>query len=302
MPNFLIIGAAKSGTTALYHYLKQHPQIYMSPVKEPGFFAFEGERPQYFGPGDDRFSSHMVMNLKDYQGLFAAVDNQIAIGEASQAYLSLSEVSASRIQQYTPCAKLIAVLRHPAERAYSNYQMLVTTGREYLGFTQALDEEEARMSKQWSYLWAYKMRGLYHARLQPYFDRFAREQIRIYLYEDWNTRPYEVLQDMFRFLQVDDTFIPDMTMRHNVPYPPYSQTVRAFLKNPPNTLKTFLKPFLPKVLRRKIIKKMESLNQKKTPPPPLDPEIRRQLTEVYRDDILKLQDLIGRDLSHWIQP
>ncbi|MBM3181565.1 MAG: sulfotransferase [Chloroflexi bacterium] len=298
MPNFLIIGAAKSGTTALYHYLKQHPQIYTSPVKEPRFFAFEEDIPRFYGPGDDRLVREFVTNFEDYLGLFEAVTDQIAIGEASNVYLTNSETSSRRIQHHLPNAKLIAVLRHPAERAYSNYLMLASTGKEYLGFTQALEEEEERKRKNWAFVWLYKNRGFYYALLRPYFDRFPREQIRIYLYDDWNTTPREVLQDIFRFLQVDDSFVADMNKRQNVSYIPRSHAIQVFLENP-HPLKTILKPLLPQTLRRKIISKMQLLNQ--TKPPPLDPELRRQLTEEYRDDILKLQDLIGRDLTHWLK-
>ncbi len=83
LPNFLIIGAAKSGTNAMYNYLRQHPQIFMSPVKEPRFFAFEGETPHFSGPQGARFSSDIVTTIDDYLKLFMAVTNQIAIGEAS---------------------------------------------------------------------------------------------------------------------------------------------------------------------------------------------------------------------------
>ena len=87
MPNFLIIGAAKSGTTALYHYLKQHPQIYMSPVKEPRFFAYEGEQLAFCGPGDQRIKDSSITDIDTYQLLFRDVLNETAIGEASPVYL-----------------------------------------------------------------------------------------------------------------------------------------------------------------------------------------------------------------------
>ena len=293
MPNFLIIGAAKSGTTALYHALKQHPQIYMSPVKEPRFFTFEGKRPDYCGPGDDQFASGCVINLQDYLRLFEEAEHQIAIGEASVTYLRLSETSSQRIQHYIPHVKLIAVLRQPAERAYSIYTMRVAAGREWLSFAQALQAEEERQQMNWSPDWTYKASGYYYRFLQPYFERFPREQIRIYLYEDWQTKSPEVLQDIFRFLQVDNTFVPEVG-KHNVTRWPRSRAIQALLTKP-HELKTWLKPLLPPRLRGAI----QSLSYRR--PPSLDPELHRQLTECYREDILKLQDLIGRDLSHWLK-
>ena len=139
MPNFLVIGAAKSGTTALYHTLKQHPQIFMSPVKEPHFFAFEGERPVYCGPGDrELFNPRVVFRLEDYVRLFDGLRAQTAVGEASVQYLMRSDAAAARIRQHIPRAKLIAILRQPADRAYSHYIMLRSQGLERLSFTQAL--------------------------------------------------------------------------------------------------------------------------------------------------------------------
>jgi hypothetical protein len=297
LPNFLVIGAAKSGTTALYHYLKQHQQIYMSPVKEPCFFAFEGEVPHFCGPGDDVFNRMIVTRLEDYSKLVDAVHHQVAVGEASPQYLMFGDSCAKRIQCHIPHTRLIAVLRQPADRAYSYYMMLVSPGRERLSFAQALDAEGERKRMNWAPGWQYRAHGFYYRLLQPYFDRFPREQIRIYLYEDWNAKPLEVLQDILRFLQVDDTFIPKIA-RHNVTWLPRSRAIQKFLTKP-HALKSMLKLLLPQSARRGMISRLQSFNL--TKPPPLDPKLRRQLTEEYRDDIVKLQELIGRDLSHWLE-
>ena len=106
MPNFLIIGAAKSGTSALYHYLRQHPQIYMSRRKETHFFGYEGRDPHTNGPGDTIGGA--VTNLTDYQALFADVKDEIAIGEASPTYVYVPQ-ACERIKQYIPQAKLILI-------------------------------------------------------------------------------------------------------------------------------------------------------------------------------------------------
>ncbi len=296
MPNFLVIGAAKSGTTALYHALKQHPQIYMS-LKEPHFFAFEGEKPNYCGPGDEDFNRKVVFRYEDYSRLFDAALYQIAIGDASVHYLTLADSCAERIRRHILHVRLIAVLRQPADRAYSHYMMLVSNKHETLGFAQALNASEGRRRMNWGPGRQYRTNGLYHRLLQPFFERFPQEQIRIYLYEDWNTKPLEVLQDIFRFLQVDDTFVPEVA-RSNVTLLPRSRAIHTLLTKP-HPLKSWLKPLLPLRLRQAMVSGLKSLNQ--TKPPPLDPELRRQLTEGYREDILKLQDLIGRDLSHWLK-
>ncbi len=116
-PNFLIIGALKAGTTSLFNYLMQHPQIYMSPVKEPKFFALVGE---YLDPKKREILGKCVVDIEEYRALFDNVTTEKAIGEASAIYLS-SRRAPGRIQHYILNVKLIAILRDPVERAYSHF-------------------------------------------------------------------------------------------------------------------------------------------------------------------------------------
>jgi Sulfotransferase family len=170
MPNFLIIGAAKSGTTSLYHYLNQHPQIYMSPEKEPEFFALEGRKLDFDGPDgkeviNRRIQRNRPTNIEEYRALFEGVSGETAIGEASPWYL-YSVQAPSRISYYIPGVKLIAVLRNPVERAYSLFLYLRLRGQEPLSdFSQALQAEEVRKRDNWEWWWYYKDVGFYHAQL-----------------------------------------------------------------------------------------------------------------------------------------
>jgi hypothetical protein len=299
LPNFLIISPGKSGTTSLYHYLKQHPEVYMSPIKEPRFFALEGRDPASFqGPGDrEMIGQTAVTNLEDYQALFAGVSGEKAIGEATVTYLHDPE-AASRIRHYVPEAKLIAVLRNPVERAYSAYLRKVLTGREPLGFSEALEEEEERIHNNWHAMWHHKSRGFYHEQLSRYYELFDQDQIKVYLYEDLKEDPLGTTQSIFRFLGVDDTFVPDTSVKYDdVPGVPRSHALHTFVGKP-NPLKSALKPFVPRGLRRRISANLHKGNLKGAPP--MDEEIREELTEAYREDITKLQRLIGRDLSGWL--
>ena len=112
IPNFLIIGSSRCGTTSLYRYLKQHPQIYMSPVKEPSFFSYEGMKPNHRGPSDEKFNRTAVTKIEDYGALFKDVTTETAIGEASTNYIYNPKAS-ERINHYIPNARLLAILRHP---------------------------------------------------------------------------------------------------------------------------------------------------------------------------------------------
>lgn len=292
LPDFLIIGAQKSGTTALYNFLRQHPQVYMPLEKEPHFFTYEGGEPDFAGPGRGWVTP--ITSIESYRKLFAEVSSEKAIGEASPSYIYF-EKACERIRHYVPEAKLIAVLRHPAERAYSNFLHSIRTGREPLGnFERALEEEETRVRDNWGPLWHYRRKGFYHEQLKRYFDVFDRDQIRVYLYEDLIADPVGVSQDVFGFLDVDDAFVPDSSGRYNVSGVPRNKALNALLTKS-NNIAPVAKRYIPRTLRRYVESKVL------VKPPRLSPETRLLLIEIYRHDILELQDLIGRDLSDWLE-
>jgi hypothetical protein len=305
MPNFLIIGAQRSGTTSLYRYLGQNPEVYMSPVKEPRFFAFEGEEPDFQGPmrRDPRTPQlgrpvGTVTELDAYRDLFRGVTDEAAVGEASPRYLS-SERAPGRIRSHLPEAKLIAVLRDPVERAYSQFLMHRRNGTEPLAdFGRALAAEERRMRDNW-WIGDYRRRGLYYVQLTRYYELFPPDRIRVYLYEDLKEDPVGMTQSIFRFLDVDDGFVPDTSRSFNVSAIPRSRALKTFTGQP-SALKNALKPFLPERLRTRMVTKLRNRNL--AAPPPMLPSARKQLTDTYREDVLKLQDLIGRDLSGWLPP
>lgn len=301
MPNFLLIGAAKAGTTSLYYYLKQHPEIYVPSGyhKEPEFFALEGEPLEYPGPKGTYKMKSSINDLESYCTLFEKVTTEKAIGEASTLYI-YSEQAPERIQHYIPEAKLIAILRDPVERAFSHYLFWASQGFEPdtdFDFNKAIQAEEKRIDQGWSHNWHYIKRGFYYTQLKRYFDRFDTSQIKIYLYEDLIQAKLAVAQDIFDFLGVDKTFTPDFTKIHNKTEVPKNRTVNTLL-NRPNPIKAVLKPLLPTGIRKRIADNLKQRNQGK---PKLSDKTRKQLISIYREDILKLQELIGRDLSNWLE-
>jgi hypothetical protein len=300
MPNFLIIGAAKSGTTSLYHYLKQHPQIYMSPVKEPSFFAVEGTKLAFRGPWRRWTSRNTITDIEAYRALFQGVSDEVAIGEASPAYL-VHPSAPERIRHYIPDVKLIAVLRDPVERAYSTYLTQRLYGGEPLAdLGQEIRRREAWVGENWR-VKGYVDVGFYYTHLKRYFDIFDPSQIKVYIYEDFRANPVSVLQDAFRFLGVDETFIPDLSIRYNISGISRNRVWHAFLIKL-NLMKLVLRPFIPATLRQHIATRYVINLQRRglVKPPPLESDVRTELIQIYREDILKLQDLIRRDLSKWL--
>ncbi|MGB3514641.1 MAG: sulfotransferase [Microcoleaceae cyanobacterium] len=306
MPNFLIIGAPKSGTTSLYQYLKEHPEIYLPDKKEPHFFSFEGRTQGFNGPSQANFMKKRITKIEDYKKLFEEVNDELAIGEASTSYLYIPE-AVERIKKYVPEVKIIAILRHPADRAFSDYlQHWKDGGEVFLDFADALKQEDKRISEGWSPFWQYKGIGFYSVHLKRYFDDFLSEQIRIYLYEDIRDEPLKTVQDIFKFLNVDRNFTPDFSQKYNVSQikrMPRNTKLHNFLTQD-NPIKSFFKVLFPVELRKIItgyIKKKNTVRVSESFKPSLSPQVRQQLLEEYREDILNLQTLIERDLSAWLK-
>ena len=193
LPNFLIIGAAKSGTTSLYQYLRQHPEIFMSAVKETNWFAYEGQRE----------SCYCVRTDEKYARLFDGVTAQRAVGEASPQYMK-SAVAAERIAGRLPSVRLVAILRDPVERAYSGYLHSLREAVE----RRSVDEAMRPGSR-------YVDHGLYYQQLSRYFERFDLGRINVTLYDDLAADPSVVMRSLYAFLGVDEAFAVDVSTRHN---------------------------------------------------------------------------------------
>ncbi len=301
MPNFLVIGAAKSATSALCDYLDQHPQVFVSPSREPNFFIAEGRpRIPYRGPGDREVIQRLdmwVWTRDAYEALFAGVTTETAYGEGSTWYL-YHEDAPQRIRRHLPHAKLIAILRNPVDRAYSAFTMQRRDGREpETDFVRALALEDARVKAGWEPMWHYRRMGFYHQQLRRYFSIFASDQIRVVLQDDLMERPAEVLHDLFRFLEVDAAFQPDFSRRHNVSLVP-AHPIYHNLVVGPSHLKAVVKSVVPSRPRRRIKRWLP--DSRLTRPDAIPPAARALLMDAYRDDILALQDLLQRDLGRWL--
>jgi hypothetical protein len=299
MPNFLMIGGAKAGTSSLYAYLRQHPQVFLSEVRECDFFAFEGSPPAYHGPGDQIAYRRYITDLRTYQLLFRRVGNRPAVGESSDLYLD-GPGTARRIREQLPDAKLIVVLRNPADRAYSQYKHLVRDGREPLpSFEQALDAEAERVALGWHPIWHLTARGFYARQLEAYLELFPPRQIMVQLYDEYVADPLAVLRTLFEFLGVDPKFQPDTSLRYNVSGTPRSALLHAFLARP-LAIKDALKPLLPAPFRHRVRARL--MHRNIVPDRSrMAADTRKRLNALYHDDVLRLQSLIGRDLGAWLE-
>lgn len=295
MPTFIVIGAARSGTTALYTYLRQHPKVFMSRNKEPNFFAFEGQVLNFQGPGAE-FVNNSITSLEAYHDLFEDAPEDAAVGEASPLYL-YSPQAPARIHLRLPEVRLIAILRNPIEQAYSHYLYARKEVIEPLGdFLAALDAQGERRAANWQPLFQYSEFARYNVQLCRYFEHFARDRIKLFLYEDFDADPLRVTREIFRFIGVDDAFAPDVSYRANPGGIPRSLLLQSVIMRP-NAASRFVGALLPQGARRRVRDAISRANTKRDDMPVA---VRERLREELRGDILDLQHLIGRDLSSWL--
>ena len=285
LPNFMIIGVAKAGTTSLFHYLDQHPQVFMCPEKGTNFFGYEDARDwKWTDEGEPPMLQNFpVRTLEAYQAMFAGASDEIAIGEASPQYFRCP-TAARRIRECIPDVKLVASLRNPAERAFSGFLMRTRRGEVVKRIHEELTQEASHVRE-----------GFYYKRMKRYFDLFPRHQIKIYIFEEFRKDPAKVVVDLFDFLGVDTNFVPDTSVRHNPAGVPKSRLLNRLYFNP--SLIRLAKAALPERAHG-VFKRIQQQNLK--PPPKFPADVRAKLLELYREDILKLEELLERDLSMWL--
>lgn len=293
-PNFIVIGTMKAATTSLYTYIKQHPDIFMTKVKEPMFFNNFQQENNYNILGS---KSKKSTTLEEYLAMFKDAKNEKAIGEASPAYI-YNENAPYLIKEHLPDVKIIAILRQPTDRAYSNFLHTKRADRENVNsFGQAIKIEKERISDNWSPLYHYIQKGFYSVQLKRYYNLFPKENIKVYLFEDVVKNPKETLKDIFKFLNVDENIEIDVSKKSNVSGTPKGilgfilKKMRYYNLMPKFAISDYLPTFIISLLFKSVYKDTEKL----------DSVLRKELTDkYYREEILKLEKLIDRDLSNWL--
>ncbi len=310
-PDFYITGTVKGGTTSLYNYLYEHPDIYMCPVKEPHFFSTDinpstfreqyrkmvnVDIDEYIRNGIDSrlVSSAFIRDEKTYHQLFSNATPEQILGESSTSYL-ISKVAATNIYNANPDAKIIIMLRDPVKRAYSHYLMNYRSGSVKDAFKMELEKDMHAEPKGWGRTRLYAEHGFYYEQVKRYLDIFGADKVRIILNEDLSSNTSSVVQDTYSFLDVNADFHGEFHERHNAATIPVSSFAR-FLLGQANLIRMASR-IIPKPIRNSIYRNMLVTNNV----PQLDDESKQLLINIYKVDTQKLQDLIGRDLSHWLK-
>lgn len=285
LPNFIIIGVAKAGTTSFYRYLDQHPQVYMCPVKGTNFFGYEDARDwKWTDEGEPPLLRHFqAKTFEEYKAFFAGASDEIVIGEVSPQYFRCP-TAARRIHDCIPDVNLAVSLRNPADRAFSGFLMRTRRGEMVKSFCEELTPESSHVKE-----------GFYYRRLKRYFDIFPRHRIKVYIFEEFKKDPASVILDLFEFLGVDTNYAPDTSVRHNPGAVPKIRMLNRLFYNP--TLIAISNSMLPEPLKV-LAKRTRQRNLRSAPKFPA--ELRTGLLNLYREDILKVEELLDRDLSIWL--
>jgi len=285
IPNFFVVGAGKSGTTSLYYYLEQHPDIFIPRMKELNFFSSEEMKAQriYYRP------VYIIDRLDDYLELFNKVKSEYAIGDISPSYLFRAS-AANNIFNFNDKAKIVIILRNPVERAFSDY--LMDLGARH--FEYAFEDIVYRRVNNLMECIYFQIieRGLYFEQVKRYLDLFGKDNVRIFLFDELKADTPQVLLSIFEFLGVDPSVEINTRMKINpfkrakklVKFAYYHQGIRYFAGR---MISYRLKDILIKIFFD-------------TRKPQLSYDTREYLKNFYREDILHLQELIGRSLEHWL--
>jgi hypothetical protein len=285
--DFFIVGAPKAGTTSLYHYLNEHPQVEMSSQKEPDYFSDKAihEQGMYYG-------KNRVDTLDKYESLFVQKES-VVYGEASVSYLFYDNV-AEDIKKYNPKAKIIIMLRNPIERAFSHYLMDYRLGL----ISDSFENIIARKSKHKNahlFYQQYIEVSQYVKQIQRYLDFFEKENILFIDYEDFKKNVSKTVDQVYNFLNISAEFAADINTKHNAFTMPKNKVIRfiysfVFLRK----ILTFLFPIY-------LVKNIRVLLFKADKKPELLKETRSQLRIIFNDDIKKLEEVLGKNYSKWIK-
>jgi hypothetical protein len=302
LPDFLVIGAPKAGTTALHAALADHPELFMSPVKEPKFFLTDGPPQRHGGgPGDVQTYREHIWRRKDYEALFAAAPPGSVRGESTPFYL-YDRQAQRRIQALIPAARLIVILRDPVERAHSNWTHLWSAGLEPIGdFPAACAAEDRRVAAGWAPFWHYTRLGRYGEQLDHLFRQFPREQVHILRYRDLVDTPAQTLDAICTFLDVRPGIIAQMPRENVTAHPRSSPSHRAVSRVLRATATAGR--HLPGAAAAGLTRPLERLLQRNAGSrEPLTWDERQRVLPYVEGDVRLLEKVTDMDFGEWRQP
>lgn len=298
-PNLFLVGAAKCGTTSLYEYLRQHPQIFF-PSSSDMKVNWRFKEPAFFCP--DLLPPELsITDEQDYLALYAGSEDYPWRGEASTYYI-YSQVAPERIKAFSPQARILILLRPPLEQMRSNHSMLVRSDREdiadFHAAVSASDDRRngRRMPPRGIRAWLdYSGNARYAPHVQRWLDVFGGDRVKVLLLEDLVKKPAQTYREVLDFLGVDPDFVPEFRVHNEAPpRGVLERFITAAYQQP--ALKRVASSMFPYPVRRRLISGVRKMDNARAKPDPRDLELRA----AFRPEVQRLSALIGRDLSHWM--
>lgn len=286
----IIGGAPKSGTSALYRYFEQHPQICLAKKKELHFFSKEWLEVNCAGKGDKYVLAEVPKTFDDYLSYFSECKKEPVIADISPSYLHHYK-SAHQIKDLLGTSvRFVFLLRNPADKAYSQYMHLVGVGRETLNFENALKIEKERIIQGYSDMWLYKNSSLYAKPIQTFIDVFGTNNVKVILYDDFRSNQDQCLKEICSFAGIDDAFKFQAAEGINRSGKPKSSLVSKLIA--PNSFTFVMRRLIPQRLGRFLRNFIKNLNTGAKPEIPV--ELKTQLLMECKEDIQKLETILNK--------
>ena len=285
--DFFIVGAPKAGTTSLYHYLNEHPQVEMSSQKEPDYFSDKAIHEQGI-----YYTKNRVNTLDKYESLFVQKESVI-YGEGSVSYLFYDNV-AEDIKKYNPNAKIIIMLRNPAERAFSHYLMDYRLGLISDSFENIIAKKSKHKNAHLFYQ-QYIEVSKYSNQILRYLNFFEKDNILFIDYEDFRINVSDTVNQAYNFLEISTDFTADTDIKHNTFTMPKNKVIRYIYSF------VFLRKILAFLLPANLVKHIRLFLFRLDRRPELLKETRIQLRKIFKDDIRKMEEVLSKDYSKWIK-
>lgn len=295
IPNLFLVGAPKCGTTAMYSYLNEHPQIYMSPKKEPQFFA-----------GDVLGHQRNVIAVEDYRRCFDRADGARVVGEASTAYM-VSRIAAEQIKSYNPSARILVMLRNPIDVMHALHsKRLFMNMEDITDFGKAITCDDARLWRAGRWKGqpiirpSYREVASFPAQLKRFTNVFGRDRVHVVVYDDFRSDPATEYAKLLAFLGVDPAPSRDF-IRHNANRRVRNMGAQDWLRDPPGFFRRIARSVLPTQVRRTLGQTLRSVNVKYEPRAAIDPALRLHLQREFAPEVEELSQILRRDLTHWVR-
>ncbi len=295
LPDFLLAGSAKCGTTTIFQYLQRQSSVFLPELKEPFYFSFGNEKPTYT---DARFNSKVIWKTEEYVALFKNAKTSQLIGDASTSYLYTAEKTIQNVKSlYKEKAsdlKIIVILRNPAERAFSHYTHLIRNGIEKLEFSEAITPQniEQRSKEMWGF--DYTGYGLYGAQMEVFKNFF--KHILVLDYEEL-AQPNQMMEKIYTFLDIKNPVKVEEKIEANPSGVPKSKFVTALIRS--KRFKKIIKQITPSKALPIFQKMKDSLLKKSIVKPKISEQDNHYLREFFRKDIEKLERILNKNFNSW---